>query len=156
MEFAIDDLGPDDLKTLESIWGRLHVENVAQQLERRARGEIEYVVARDEAGQPVAKGGVDFGPHEGAGYIWQMATREDLQSQGIGAAIVAELERRIALRGLKQAVIGVEVVNPRAEALYRRLGYQDWSQEESAWDQEDDNGNVYRYETTCLLLRKEL
>ncbi len=48
------------------------------------------------------------------------------------------------------------MVNPRAEALYRRLGYQDWSQEESAWDQEDENGNIYRYETTCLLLRKEL
>jgi ribosomal protein S18 acetylase RimI-like enzyme len=156
VEYVIDDLKADELDDLWWSGGPLHLENVAQQLERRDRGEIEYVVARDESGEPVAKGGVDFGQHEGAGYIWQMATREDMQSRGIGAAIVAELEGRIAARGLKQSVIGVELVNPRAEALYRRLGYQDWSTAEDSWDQMDENGNVYRYETTLLLLRKEL
>ena len=155
MEFVIDDMKPEDAE--EMAWvGRLHMDNVLQQLERRGRGETDYLVARDAEGEPVAKGGVDYTVHEAAGMIWQMATREDVQSRGLGRALVAELEARIAARGLGHAVIGVETFNHRAEALYRRLGYRDWSSEESGWDQEDEDGNVYRYETTCLLLRKSL
>ena len=46
-----------------------------------------------------------------------------LQSCGIGALLIQAAEQRIRLRGLQRAELGVEDSNPRARALYERLGY---------------------------------
>jgi GNAT superfamily N-acetyltransferase len=48
---------------------------------------------------------------------------ERLRSRGIGTALIAEAERRAVGRGLGWIGLGVADDNPRAAALYLRLGF---------------------------------
>jgi hypothetical protein len=63
-------------------------------------------------------------------------------------------EQRIRARGLHRAELGVEENNPRARALYERLGYVAYGSAPESWDAPD--GSVVRYEIVCTLMRKEL
>ena len=55
-----------------------------------------------------------------------------------------------------RAELGVEECNPRARALYERLGYLAYGREPASWDEEAPDGSLTRYETVCTLMRKEL
>lgn len=57
-------------------------------------------------------------------YIAHLGVVPELRSQGIGAAIVQELLQQGARRGRSIAELDVAVTNPRAQALYERLGFQ--------------------------------
>ncbi len=50
----------------------------------------------------------------------------EMQSQGIGRKLVIKAEEMAKERGFKQIGLGVGLDNPRAKALYERLGYVDW------------------------------
>ncbi|SRR6266487_277905 len=50
---------------------------------------------------------------------------ERLRSHGIGTALIAEAERLAAGRGFRQLGLGVADDNPRAAALYLRLGFHE-------------------------------
>ena len=52
--------------------------------------------------------------------------------------------------------MGVEDTNPRARALYERLGYEAYGRETVSWEHEDEHGNATIYETEVALLRKRL
>lgn len=104
----------------------------------------------------MGKGGISYERSPAYGFMHEFTVRGDLQSCGIGTALIAECERRIRARGLWSAEISVEEGNPRARALYERLGYVAYDCEPAAWDQDLPDGSVQRYETTCTLLRKEL
>jgi ribosomal protein S18 acetylase RimI-like enzyme len=68
----------------------------------------------------------------------------------------APAEQRIRARGLHRAELGVEENNPRARALYGRLGYVAYGRAPESWDEDGPDGSVVRYETVCTLMRKEL
>jgi ribosomal protein S18 acetylase RimI-like enzyme len=53
----------------------------------------------------------------------QLAVHRALQSCGIGTILIEASEQRIRARGLHRAELGAEECNPRARALYERLGY---------------------------------
>jgi hypothetical protein len=55
-----------------------------------------------------------------------------------------------------KAVGGGEEINPRARALYERLGYVAYSPALESWDEEAADGSIFRYETMCTLMRKGL
>jgi ribosomal protein S18 acetylase RimI-like enzyme len=74
------------------------------------------------SGLPVAIGGIDYATFAGAGEIMQLSVRPALQSCGIGTILILAAEQRIRARGLRRAELGVEESNPRARALYERLG----------------------------------
>jgi len=57
------------------------------------------------------------------GYIQSIAVREDWRSRGLGARLVAFAEERI-FRESPNVFICVSSFNPRARALYERLGYR--------------------------------
>jgi ribosomal protein S18 acetylase RimI-like enzyme len=57
--------------------------------------------------------------------ISQLQVHPDARSRGIGTALIAEAERRIADRGHELVTISVGIDNRRAAELYARLGYQD-------------------------------
>ena len=59
-------------------------------------------------------------------------------------------------RGLHRAELGVEEANPRARALYERLGYLAYDRKPEAWDEEAADGSITRYETVCTLMGKQL
>ena len=129
---------------------------MARELERAARGEAEYLAVCPPSGLPVALGGIDYMKIPGAGMLWQLAVHGALQSCGIGTILVQAAEQRIRARGLHRAELGVEESNPRARALYERLGYVAYGQEPDSWDEQAPDGSVFRYETVCTLMRKEL
>ncbi|WP_327072778.1 GNAT family N-acetyltransferase [Kitasatospora purpeofusca] len=92
----------------------------------------------------------------GAGTLWQLGVHPALQSCGIGTLLVRSAEQRISARGLALAELGVEESNPRARALYERLGYRAFGSELESWDVEAEDGSLRRYETLCTLMRKDL
>lgn len=88
--------------------------------------------------------------------MWQLATMRPLWSLGLATRLLTEAERRVRGRGLEWVVLGVEDNNPKARALYERLGYTVYGSEEAAWDSDGPDGTVSRYETTVTLLRKRV
>jgi ribosomal protein S18 acetylase RimI-like enzyme len=153
---AVNDLKPEDLDRITWSGSPSHIKSVARALERVESGKVEYLAVRAPNGWPVAKGGIDYMVHKGAGTLWQLETDESLRGLGIGKRLIEEAEKRIKKRGLKEAVMGVEDNNPAARRLYERLGYKEYGHEQESWEQEDNAGNSYTYVTPVTLLRKEL
>lgn len=153
---TIRDLTPEDLPSCAWAGGALHLRNVAGKLERARRGEVDYLAVCPPSGLPVAMGGIDYTENPGAGTIMQLAVHGALQSCGIGTLLIRAAEQRILARGLHRAELGVEESNPRARALYDRLGYIAYSRAPDSWDEQGPDGSIVRYETVCTLMRKEL
>lgn len=55
--------------------------------------------------------------------IVHLGVAPEFRSRGVGRALVEELLRQGRAAGLKKAVLDVSVLNPRAQALYERLGF---------------------------------
>ncbi|MGW4510368.1 GNAT family N-acetyltransferase [Streptomyces sp. NPDC004436] len=150
------DLTHADLASLGWSGTDHHLVGVARQLERARTGEVDYLAVCTATGVPVAKGGVDYRVQDGAGTLWQLAVHPALQSCGIGTFLVGAAELRIRTRGLRRAELAVEVDNPRARALYERLGYRAYDRQPDAWDEQAPDGSLRRRETMCTVMRKEL
>ena len=153
---TIRDLTTEDLPACAWSGSASHLVSVAKALERARLGEVDYLAACPPSGLPVAIGGVDYAKAPGAGTLWQFAVHGALQSCGIGTILIQTAEQRIRARGLRRAELGVEECNPRARALYERLGYVAYGREPAAWDEEAPDGSITRYETVCTLMHKEL
>jgi ribosomal protein S18 acetylase RimI-like enzyme len=104
----------------------------------------------------VAVGGIDYMLSANAGTLYQLAVHGAVQSCGIGTLLIGAAEQRIRARGRHCAELAVEQNNPRAQALYERLGYVAYGSRPEEWDEQAGDGSVARYRTTCTLMRKEL
>jgi ribosomal protein S18 acetylase RimI-like enzyme len=156
LQLSVRDLVHADLASCGWAGSDRHLADVAEQLERVRTGEVDYLAVCPATDIPVAKGGVDYQVKEGVGTLWQLAVHPALRSCGIGAFLVAAGERRIRDRGLRRAELGVEESNPRARALYERLGYVAYDRRPDSWIEQAPDGSLRLYETTCTLMRKEL
>ncbi|MET9495565.1 GNAT family N-acetyltransferase [Streptomyces sp. NPDC006552] len=156
LRLSARDLVRGDLASIGWSGSEHHVAVVAQQLERARRGEVDYLVVCPPTDIPVAKGGIDYRVKDGVGTLWQLAVHPALQSCGIGTFLVEAAERRIRKRGLRRAELGVEENNPRARALYERLGYVAFDRHPDAWDEQAPDGSLRRHETICTLMGKDL
>lgn len=153
---VVGDLVPEDLSLLGWSGSPAHVRLVRKALDRVQAGEVEYLAVRAPSGQPIAKAGVDFGRGRDGGTLWQLVTHPRLRGLGLGTLLVQEAENRIRARGRSWAALGVENDNPRARALYERLGYHPYAEEVTSWEEEDDEGQPFLYETVVTLLHKHL
>jgi ribosomal protein S18 acetylase RimI-like enzyme len=153
---TVDDLTLDDLPNVGWAGSRSHLRYVERALERAAAGEVDYLAVRAPTGEPISIGGVNYAAHEGAGTLWQLATKDSLRSLGLGTRLIAEAEKRIKKRGLRRAMMGVEDDNARARQLYERLGYRVSGHEEDTWKVEDAHGNEVIHKAQITLLNKEL
>jgi ribosomal protein S18 acetylase RimI-like enzyme len=153
---VIRDLTPEDLPSCAWSGSRSHLASIAEALERARRGEVEYLTACPPSGLPVAVGMIDYAGIPGAGTLCQLSVHGALQSCGIGTLLIKAAEQRILARGLHRAELGVEESNPRARALYERLGYVAYGCAPDSWDETAADGSIFRYETLCTLMRKEL
>jgi ribosomal protein S18 acetylase RimI-like enzyme len=153
---TVRDLTAEDLPACSWSGTATHLASVARALERARLGEVDYLAACPPSGLPVALCGVDYARTPGTGTLWQLAVHGALQSCGIGTILIQAAEQRICARGLHRAELGVEECNPRARALYERLGYLTCGREPASWDEEAPDGSITRYETVCTLMRKEL
>ncbi|MDX3429812.1 MULTISPECIES: GNAT family N-acetyltransferase [unclassified Streptomyces] len=152
----VRDLLPQDLPACTWSGSATHLRHVERELARAAAGEVDYLAVCTPVGVPVAIGGVDYQVSEDAGTLWQLAVLPALQSSGLGTLLVRAAEGRIRDRGLHRAELAVEEDNPRARALYERLGYVAYGREPDAWDEEGPDGSVRRRETMCVLMSKSL
>lgn len=151
---TVSDLTKGDLPDVEWAGGPLHLESIAKALNRAEAGEVEYLAVRAPDGKPVSIGGIDYKAHAGAGTLWQLATRGEFQGLGLGTRLIEDAENRIRKRGLNTAMLGVEDNNPRARALYERLGYRPVGREKASWPRQRDDGRVEMYETVETILSK--
>ncbi|HEY3560336.1 MAG TPA: GNAT family N-acetyltransferase [Kribbella sp.] len=156
LDLTVRDLADGDLGACGFAGSELHLSQVAKELERARSGEVDYLAVCTKTDLPVAIGGVDYLPHPGAGVLWQLSVHPALQSCGIGTVLIGAAEQRIMARGLDRAEVAVELSNPRARALYERLGYVAYDEVLESWDQQNPDGSITRYETTCAQLRKQL
>ena len=153
---TVDDLLPDDLEGLRPWNSATHLKSVGSYLDRRDRaGDVEYLVVRDDDGEPLCKGAIDYREHPGAGTIVQVGTRAGSEGRGIATMLMAEAERRIAARGLP-ARLGVEPDNERARRLYDHLGYVVIGEREVGWEHEYPDGTIGWYSTTIVEMEKQL
>ncbi|MBV6700462.1 GNAT family N-acetyltransferase [Kitasatospora aureofaciens] len=82
---------------------------------------------------------------------------EPLRGRGIGTALIRHAERLAVRRGVRRIGLGVdEEGNPRAAALYARLGYRPVVRYIDRWSYVDDRGEVHDVEDPCVFLAKEL
>jgi ribosomal protein S18 acetylase RimI-like enzyme len=154
LPLTIRGLTRDDLASCA--WTGSPQSNFAAALDRADRGEVDYLVVCPPSGLPVAVGGIDYALSEGAGTLYQLAVHGAVQSCGVGTLLIGAAEQRIRARGLHRAELGVELTNPRARALYDRLGYIAYGSRPEEWGEQADDGSVRRYRTVCTLMRKEL
>lgn len=153
---TIRDLAPEDLPSCVWAGSAIDMASIGRALERAARGEVDYLAVCPPSGLPVALGGVDYARRPGAGTLWQLMVLGALQSCGIGTILIRAAEQRIRARGLHRAELAVEDINPRARALYERLGYVAYGREPQSWNEPAPDGSINRYETACTLMGKEL
>lgn len=153
---SVRDLLPRDLPACTWSGSATHLRHVERALARAAVGEVDYLAVCTPVDLPVAIGGIDYQVSEGAGTLWQLAVLPALQSRGLGTLLVRAAEQRIRNRGLHRAELAVEENNPRARALYGRLGYDAYGREPDAWDEEGPDGLIRRHETMCVLMRRDL
>jgi ribosomal protein S18 acetylase RimI-like enzyme len=154
LPLTIRDLARNDLPSCT--WTGSPESDFAAALDRAGRGEIEYLVVCPPSGLPVAVGGIDYAVSAGAGTLYQLAVHGTVQSLGIGTLLIGAAEQRVRARGRHRAELAVELNNPRARALYQRLGYIAYGSRPEEWDEQADDGSVRRYRTVCTLMRKEL
>lgn len=82
----------------------------------------------------------------------------EMQSQGIGSKLISSAEELVRKKGFQKACIGVATDNPRARALYERLGYEDWGwgifEDSFTWI--DDEGNPLHITEKIIYLVKDV
>jgi GNAT superfamily N-acetyltransferase len=91
--------------------------------------------------------------------IVDLQVAEAQRGQGFGSAFVSAIEREAARAGHRQLYIAVDPAsNPRAHALYQRLGYQQLQPEPylKAWEFTDSGGNRHRGEDWIVDMVKPL
>ena len=146
----------DDLPSITWAGTRLHLRNVAVELDRVASGEVVYLAICGQTDMPLALGMVDFTRRPGAGDLEQLVTMPAVRSLGLGSKLVHALETAIRERGLSRATLNVEDDNKGALRLYERLGYRMIGREALEWDQENARGQVERYHTNAWLMEHDL
>lgn len=76
--------------------------------------------------------------------VCHLHVREGYRGRGIGSALVRASESRARAHGVPQIGVGVSDENPRAAALYQRLGYRPMGVVDlSEYDWHDDAGVVH-------------
>jgi predicted GNAT family N-acyltransferase len=78
-----------------------------------------HAIARDASGAVVATGRLLLGG-DGTAAIGRMATDDSARGRGYGAAVLAELHRQAALRGVTGTELHAQVT---ARRFYERAGY---------------------------------
>ncbi|WP_328678590.1 GNAT family N-acetyltransferase [Streptomyces sp. NBC_00322] len=152
----VRDLTPDDLPACTWSGSTVHLMQVERELVRAAAGDVDYLAVCTPADVPVAIGGIDYQVTADVGTLWQLGVLPALQSCGLGTMLIRAAEDRIRSRGLHRAELAVEQSNPRARALYERLGYLAHGRRPDAWDVQAPDGSLLRYETMCTLMHKDL
>lgn len=96
-----------------------------EEVAKKLRRDPDLFLIAEEEGQVV---GVIMGAWDGRrGWIHHLAVHADWRGQGIGSALLNEVEARLKAKGCLKVNLMVRKENTAAQGLYRRLGYEDMS-----------------------------
>jgi ribosomal protein S18 acetylase RimI-like enzyme len=147
LTLTLRDLQPDDLGDLEWSGGPEHIVALAGALQASFTGEVALVVVELANGRLIANGAVDFRRDPDVGRLEMLSVHETFQDLGVGTWLIRALEERVRAAGRSKAELTVEHDNPRAGALYRRLGYREVGSALESWP---SGGGTYVTVTTVL------
>jgi len=146
------DLQAVELADLDWSGGAEHLRDVSAALQASYAGETAVVVGGLGNSRLVALGIVDFRQDPEAGVLRTLAVHHRMQSMGIGTRLVGELERRVVDQHRRWARLTVELDNPGAAALYRRLGYVEVGPALDSWP----IAGGQTYVAACTRLERDL
>lgn len=152
LRLSFRELEAADLSDLNWSGGPEHIRSVAAALEASYGGEVALLVGSLPNDRLIAMGGVDFRTSDEAGNIWMLAVHERFQSLGVGTQLITALEQKIINHGRPIARMLVEHDNPRARALYERLGYSEAGATLDSWPVSGGK----RYVTACTIMERTL
>ncbi|WP_114559064.1 GNAT family N-acetyltransferase [Desertihabitans aurantiacus] len=141
-------LEPEDLPDLHWSGGSAHLRALAEAWQRTLEGEVGLLCLQASNGRLVAVGAVDLVKEPDTGELWMLSVHEAWQSLGVGTLLVEALEDVARRAGRTAVQLTVEDDNPRARALYERLGYTAVGRRAESWPLDD--GSTYRTMTTVL------
>jgi GNAT superfamily N-acetyltransferase len=163
----VRDAHSTDLEGLVSICYADHPAIHADRLRDVASGHLRFLVA--EYGGALVGFGLlvfsrpaawpDAGTTDRLPGILDLQVAEAYRGRGIGTAMIQEMERLAAGEGCDRLHLSVDPVeNPRAHALYARLGYQALQSEpyQDHWRFVDSEGQVHEGEDWQIDMVKEL
>jgi ribosomal protein S18 acetylase RimI-like enzyme len=153
---TVGDLRDDEVPGLGWAGGPGYCESVAEELVSRDAGLLDYLAVRGPGGPPIAVGGVRFDRRRDSGTIYQLSVLPHVQSCGVGTTLIEALENRARDRGASHADLGVTDGNPRARALYERLGYVSFARSTDKWTYRDEHGAIVEVVDQCALLFRDL
>lgn len=123
---VIREFRPEDYDAVAALWrscglsvGRSEQpEGIAKKLER----DPDLFLVAERGGEIVA---AVVGTYDGRrGSFYRFGVRPDLQKQGIGSRLLAELEARFKAKGVHKVLLQVHQDNAGVEEFYRKLGYE--------------------------------
>ena len=158
----VRDITADDIPAVAAVQYNpgLHRDRVIE----AATGSLRYLLAELD-GEVVGFGMLIWSNPQGwppVGPVPQMVdlfVRDDIRGKGIGTTLIREMEAIARDRGVRTLYIGVEPeANPKAYALYQRLGYEPISTEIRAeeTDYTDSDGVRHQYVEYVIDLKKDL
>lgn len=159
VDVRIDEAGADDLAAIEAALPA-PPGTTSGRLDRHLRGETTLLLARTGgavAGRAELLWAGCAAP-EVAAVLWGVPEVNGLEvaaavrGRGVGTALLAAAAAAVRVRGLGQIGLGVEPSNPRALALYRRLGFDGALPYVDRYTITDDAGVDHHEADACVFL----
>jgi ribosomal protein S18 acetylase RimI-like enzyme len=92
------------------------------EIRKKWEHDPELFLLAEDGGELV---GTVLGGYDGRrGLVYHLAVASDRRQEGIGRALMAEIERRLAVKGCVKAYLLTTPENREAVAFYQKLGWQ--------------------------------
>lgn len=164
---TIRPLAADELAQLERApWSSGLKEKHRQRFQRQGEGKVVYLIfwqGDTPVGHLLLKWSGPHDPHVASritdcAEIEDFVVRQDLRSQGIGRRVLEHAAALTRERGMARLGLSVGLDNPRARALYERVGFTqaDVGTVVVRWQGPTPDGGKRWYEQQCIYLVKEL
>jgi ribosomal protein S18 acetylase RimI-like enzyme len=117
---------PADKLAVISLWDRCGLlrpwNDPEQDIQLKLTLQPEHFLVATEAGLIIGTAMAGFDGHRGT--VYYLAVDPDHQSQGVGRAIMNEVERRLTEMGCPKLNILIRTSNLVVKEFYQKLGYQ--------------------------------
>jgi len=133
---------------------RHHRAIIREAFELQARGEALMLVA-DAGGFPIGQAWLQL--RRGAGAtVWAVRVLEPFQNRGVGARLMAALEKTAALLGHCELELGVEQDNHKARAFYEHLGWGLAGERRESYEYTTPDGRTVTHDLQEWVMTKRL
>jgi ribosomal protein S18 acetylase RimI-like enzyme len=97
-----------------------------------------------------------FADGRGRGYLYALRVKSQFRRRGLGTRLIRAAEDALIATGMQSVSIGVAKENPRARALYERLGYRILAELPGEWSYIDNVGQIRQVVEPAWLMQKKL